>query len=144
MSPGGWLRPGATSDSTFEAPKVAGEKKMALLRGLDTLRAQGRMTWLEAEHGWGAAPEDIVDALSQDGFQECKRETTTSRRDLRPAGGVWQGVNKGTGSVASVVWADRWSRERAIVFIAIDGESFWNHTFSSLERDLYRDDGGES
>ena len=102
------------------------------------------MTWIEAEQGWGAVPEDIVNALSKDGFDECKRETTTSRRDLRPAGGVWQGVNTGTGSVASAIWVNRPPRARAIVFIAIDGESFRDYAVSSLERDPYGDDGGES
>jgi len=58
---------------------------MQPMHGLNELREQGRMTWIEAERGWGAEPEDIVDALSSDGFEECKRETTTSRRDLRPA-----------------------------------------------------------
>jgi hypothetical protein len=112
--------------------------------GLDELRAQGGMTWIEAEHGWGAALEDIVDALSKDGFEGCKRETTTSRRDLRPAGGVWQGVNVGTGSVASAIWVNRPPRARAIVFIEIDGEPFRDYAVSGLERDPYRDDGGES
>src|SRR3989449_7567627 len=59
------------------------------------------MTWIAQEHRWVATPEDIVTTLSNDGFEECKREMTTSRRDLRPAGGVWQGVNPRTGSVAS-------------------------------------------
>ena len=117
---------------------------MQPMHGLNELRKQGRMTWIEEEHGWVAAPEEIVGALSNDGFKECKRETTTSRRDLRPAGGVWQGVHTGTGSVASVVWVNRPSRPRAIVFIEIDGESFWGRTLRSLERDPYRDDGGES
>jgi hypothetical protein len=58
------------------------------------------MTWIEAEHGWGAVPEDIVDALSKDGFEECP--------------------------------------------LAIDGESFRDDALSSLERDPYEDDGGES
>jgi hypothetical protein len=114
------------------------------MHGLNELHAQGRMTWIEAEHGWGAAPEDIVDALSKDGFAECKRETTTSRRDLRPAGGVWQGVNTGTGSVASAIWVNRSPRARATVFIAIDGESVREYAFSSLERDPLRDDSGGS
>ena len=61
------------------------------------------MTWIEVAHGWVAAPDDVVEAVLLDGFEECKRETTTSRRDLRPAGGVWQGVKPGTGSVASIV-----------------------------------------
>jgi hypothetical protein len=117
---------------------------MEPMHGLNELRAHGRMTWIEAEHGWGAAPEEIVDALSKDGFEECKRETTTSRRDLRPAGGVWQGLNTGTGSVASAIWVNRAPRARATVFIAIDGESLRDHAFSSLERDPHGDDGDES
>ena len=62
-------------------------------------------------------------ALSKDGFQECKREMTTSRRDLRPAGGLWQGVNPRNGSVASAIWVTRPARHQAIVFIDIDGKS---------------------
>ena len=117
---------------------------MQAMTGVNALREHNRITWIEQEHGWIAAPEDVVNVLSGEGFEECKRETTTSRRDLRPAGGVWQGVNTGTGSVASAIWVNRPSRARATVFIAIDGESFRDHTFSSLERDPYRDDGGES
>ncbi len=81
------------------------------------------MTWIELEHGWLAAPEEIFKALSNDGFEECKREMTTSRRDRRPAGGVWQGVNMCTGSEASAIWVNRPVWHRAIVFIDIDGES---------------------
>jgi hypothetical protein len=143
VSPVRWLRPGATSDSAVGAPTVDGDKKVPL-NGLNVLREQGRMTWIEAEHGWSAALEDIVAALSKDGFEECKRETTTSRRDLRPAGGVWQGVNAVTGSVASAIWVGRPSRARATVFLAIDGESVRDYSVRSIERDPYRDDGGES
>jgi hypothetical protein len=113
------------------------------MHGLDELRKLGRMTWIEGEHGWVAAPEDILDALSTDGFEECKRETTTSRRDLQPAGGVWQGVNTRTGSVASAIWVDRPPRPRAIVFITIDGESVKNRGILGLEPDPYTEDGGE-
>ena len=86
-----------------------------------------------------------LDGLSGDKMQpECKRETTTSRRDLRPAGGVRQGVNARTGSVASAIRVNRPPWARAIVFITIDSEAFRDHAVSSLERDPYRDDGGES
>jgi hypothetical protein len=77
------------------------------MNAIEQLRGQNKMTWIEAVHGWLAAPEDIVDALANEGFVECKRATTTSRRDLRPTGGVWQGVNRSTGSVASTIWVDR-------------------------------------
>ena len=117
--------------------------KPGRLAGLDALREQGRMTWTAEERGWVAAPEEIVTALSDDGFQECKREMTTSRRDLRPAGGVWQGVNARTGTVASAIWVNRPGWQDAVVFIDIDGASFGSPASSTLERDPYREDGGE-
>ena len=60
------------------------------MAGVNDLRAQGRMTWIEQERGLLAAPEEILIALSNGGFVECKREMTTSRRDRRSAGGLWQ------------------------------------------------------
>ena len=102
------------------------------------------MTWVEPEHGWVAAPDEVMTALSNDGFAECKRELTTSRRDRRPAGGVWQGVNPRTGSVASAIWVTRAAFHQAIVFIDIDGESLAaEHGDAEVERDPYKEDGGE-
>ena len=92
------------------------------MTGLHELRARGGMTWIAQERGWVGAPDEIVRALSQDGFDECKREMTTSRRDCRPVGGVWQGVNPQTKSVASVIWVSRPALEPAMVFLEIDGE----------------------
>jgi len=93
------------------------------MRGFKALREHTRITWIERERGWVATPEDIVNALSNEGFEECKRETTTSRRDRHPAGGVWQGVDTRTGSVASAVWVNHAAWPRAVVFIEVDGES---------------------
>jgi hypothetical protein len=97
---------------------------MRQLKGFNELRQHSRMTWIEPEHGWAAAPEEIVSALSIDGFEECKRAITTSRRDSQPAGGLWQGVDTRTGSVASAIWVNRPAWQQAIVFIEVDGESF--------------------
>jgi hypothetical protein len=97
---------------------------MRAMTGFNALREQRRMTWMEREHGWAATPEDIVTVLSNEGFGECKREQTTSRRNRPPAGGVWQGVDTRTGSVASAVWVNRQSWPHDIVFIEVDGESF--------------------
>jgi hypothetical protein len=77
------------------------------MTGFNALREHTRITWLEQEHGWAATPEDIVTVLSNEGFEECKREQTTSRPNRRPAGGLWQGVNPRTGSVASAIWVNR-------------------------------------
>jgi len=113
---------------------------------LADLHSQGRMTWTEPERGWVAVPDEVVGALGRAGFEECKREMTTSRRDLRPAGGVWQGVNRLTGSVASAIWVARATQRHALVFIDIDGERLevrsgvlrWSEDVS------FRDEGGEA
>ena len=116
---------------------------MLQLHGLDELRGQGGMTWVAAERAWMAVPDDVVSALARDGFDECKRELTTSRRDSRPAGGVWQGVNTRTGSVASAIWVSRTAWPQAIVFITIDGVSVTG-AVADVAPDPYRDDGGEA
>ena len=95
--------------------------------GLDELRGRGGMGWVEKENGWLATPDDVMGALSKDGFAECKHETTTSRRDTRPVGGLWQGVNKDTGSVASAIWVNRATWPQAVVFITIDGVAVTDH-----------------
>ena len=77
----------------------------------------GRMHW--TGNGWLAEPEEVVDALARDGFQECKREVARNPSDRRPAGGVWQGLNSQTGAVASAVWVK--SPDQSLVFIEIDG-----------------------
>lgn len=96
---------------------------MRAMTGFNALRGRSRITWIEREHGWAATPEDIVTVLSNEGFEECKRELTTSRRNRRPAGGLWQGVNRRTGSVASAIWVNRPAWPHDIVFIEVDGES---------------------
>jgi len=111
---------------------------------LDELRGHGRMTWIEAEQGWLAAPEEIVNALSTDGFEESMREMTTSRRDSQPAGGVWQGINRRTGAVASASWVNRLLGPQALVFISVDGRLLKGDT-STAESDSHRgEDGGEA
>ena len=88
--------------------------------GLDGLRERGGMTWVDEARAWMARPDDVVDALVHQGFQECKREATRIPRDGHPTGGVWQGLDARTGSVASAVWVRRGDRD--LVFIDIDGE----------------------
>lgn len=112
------------------------------MRAFDDLCARGDMMWIAQEHGWAVAPEEIVTVLSGEGFQECKRELTTSRRDRQPAGGVWQGVNPRTGSVASAIWLARPPWPQTIVFIEIDGHSLQGSPETA--GDPYRDDGGEA
>lgn len=109
-----------------------------VMASLNDLRALGRMTWSEDERGWVGVPDEILDALGNDGFDQCKREMTTSHRDCRPAGGLWQGVNTRTGSVASAIWVTRPAPPQAMVFIQIDGESMGREG-----RDPDEEEGGQ-
>jgi hypothetical protein len=88
---------------------------------LDRLRAEGRMQWLHDVQAWRAEPDDVVGALSAQGFEECKRETARTPRGGRTAGGVWQGVDPQTGAVASTIWFCTPSTSPT-VFIAINGQ----------------------
>lgn len=110
------------------------------------LHDQGRLTWTEREHGWVAVLDEVLEALARGGFHECKRELTTSRRDLRPAGGIWQGVNGMTGSVASAIWVARATQRQALIFLEIDGEliKVSHGAARRPEDESYRDEGGES
>jgi hypothetical protein len=126
---------------------------MRAMMGFNALQECHRITWLELERAWVAAPEDIVTVLSAEGFEECKRETTTSRRDRHPAGGLWQGINTRTGSVASAIWVHRPAGRHAVVFVEIDGEALAGRLGRAsramaaparAERDPYQDEGGEA
>jgi hypothetical protein len=96
---------------------------MRQMPGFNELRQQRRMSWIAQQHGWVAVPEEIVSALSNEGFEECTRELTTSRPDRLAAGGLWQGFDPRTGSVASATWVNRPAWHYSLVFIEVDGES---------------------
>ncbi len=89
---------------------------------LNDLRHHGRMRWLGDERAWIASPDDVVAALADDGYREYKREEARSARHRPAAGGVWQGLNEETGSVASAVWINRMPSNDTLIFIEIDGQ----------------------
>jgi len=93
------------------------------MRRFHELRQQRRMLWMVHQHGWVVVPEEIVNAFSNAGFEECTRKPTTSRLDRLPAGGLWQGVHPRTGSAAPATWVNRPARHYTLVFIEVDGES---------------------
>lgn len=95
---------------------------MGALGRLEELCTHGQMRWTGQEDAWLARPDDVVSALSHEGFEEYKREVAHGRRGRRPTGGVWQGLNSRTGAVASAIWVTRPEADQALVFIDIDGE----------------------
>jgi hypothetical protein len=93
---------------------------MHSMDSLNELRAAGRMRWLGAADAWLAEADEVVRALAREGFEECKHEEARDRRH-HARNGVWQGLNRVTGGVASAVWVGSDHRDR-LVFIDIDGE----------------------
>jgi hypothetical protein len=91
------------------------------MEALDQLVREGRIAWVPDARAWSAEPGDIVDALAREGFAEFKADAARSRRDRTPAGGIWQGLDERTGAVASAIWVRGDDRERAVVFVDVDG-----------------------
>jgi hypothetical protein len=90
-------------------------------RRLDELQAGGRVRWKSGWHGWLAEPDEVVHALAGEGYEESKREVARTGHGREPAGGVWQGINRRTGSVASAIWVQPAGTPVPLVFIEIDG-----------------------
>ena len=126
---------------------------MQQIRGFDELRQQRRMSWMVQQQGWVAVPEEIVNAFSNEGFEECTRKPATSRLDRLQAGGLWQGVHPRTGSAVSATWVNRPARHYTLVFVEVDGDSLTEGQGVcgateplpvTRERDPYQDEGGEA
>lgn len=97
--------------------------RVEMVRTLAHLRETGTIAWDAQERAWVATPDEIVQALAGEGFEEYKHEVTRSGRGRRPTGGLWQGLNSRTGAVGSAVWIQRDGVDRALVFVDVDGES---------------------
>ena len=92
----------------------------------DTMKREGRLRWIPDERAWVARPDEIVEALAHEGFAEYKREIARNGQSAR--GGVWQGIDTRTGSVASAIWVNRSPETDALVFIDIDGHRLTEQT----------------
>jgi len=88
---------------------------------LEELREVGRMHWIDGAQGWRAEPDEVVNALTASGFEECKREIARTPRAGAVAGGVWQGVDPRTGAVACTTWFRESPTTPPLVFIEING-----------------------
>jgi hypothetical protein len=88
---------------------------------LDQLREFGRMHWLDAAQGWRVEPDEVVRALTAEGFEEYKREIARTPRGGGISGGVWQGIDHRTGAVASTIWVRDPTSNTPVVFIDING-----------------------
>ena len=90
------------------------------------LRRNGAMCWRAADHAWIADPAAVMQALTNDGFQEYRRELARRGRSpvaggVESSGGMWQGLDQDTGTVATVIWVTHATSEQSHMFIEIDG-----------------------
>jgi hypothetical protein len=69
---------------------------------------------------WLAPPDEMVGALISEGFEEYRCEIVRSRRDQRGLGGIWQGLQRSTARVVSVIWVNRGEARPAVVFVDSD------------------------
>ena len=97
---------------------------MQEMQCLAELRSQGRMRWTGAGRAWVASPGDVIDALGREGFEEYRRDEARVGSRREPPGGVWQGLDRRTGAVASAIWVRGTAPRAALVFIDIDGQAF--------------------
>jgi hypothetical protein len=89
---------------------------------LQTLARFPKGMRIGSNDAWLARPDDIVDVLMTEGFEEYRREVVRCRRDRRALGGMWQGLQRSTGSVVSVIWVTRGDARPAVVFVDLDAE----------------------
>ncbi len=87
----------------------------------DELRRDGAMSWHAEEHAWVGDPDGIMRALRGDGFEEYKCEVATGLPTHARTGGIWQGLDPRTGTVATIIWVVVGAAGEAHVFVEIDG-----------------------
>ena len=101
------------------------------MRHLNELERQGLMSWRIEEHAWVADPDRVVRALTDDGFQEYKREIAKDNRSHATSGGMWQGLDSRTGVVATVIWHATPQEPR--LFIEIDSRPFEGNPWAEID-----------
>jgi hypothetical protein len=105
---------------------------------LDDLQRQGAMTWRAANHAWVADPERVVRALTDQGFQEYKREIARTTRRPATSGGMWQGLNPRNGEVAVVIWVTHGTPPEVDVFIEVDGRPIEGTAWEEIDDAVLR------
>jgi hypothetical protein len=90
------------------------------------LERSGKMCWRAEDHAWIADPEHVVLALANEGFDEYRREIARRARSpeapsgIESSGGMWQGLDRRTGMIATVIWVTQATPAQSQVFIEID------------------------
>jgi hypothetical protein len=100
---------------------------------LEELERRREMRWRADERAWVADPEHVLRALAADGFEEYRREIAKGGGDRTASGGMWQGLDLRTGSVATVIWARHGPPQEAHVFVEIDGRPVEGSAWTEID-----------
>ena len=106
---------------------------------LGELERNGTMRWRAEDHAWIADPEDVVHALTNDGFHEYRREIARRARSpalsrgIESSGGMWQGLDQRTGIVAAVIWVTQATPAQSHVFIEIDSRQVEGSAWDEID-----------
>jgi hypothetical protein len=97
------------------------------------LERQRAMRWRADERAWVADPDQVIHALAADGYEEYRREVAKHGSDRPGAGGMWQGLDPRTASVATVIWARQGTPAESHVFIEIDGRPVEGSAWTEID-----------
>jgi hypothetical protein len=100
---------------------------------ISDLERQGALRWRAEDRAWVADPERVMRALVDDGYLEYRREIAKGGRDATASGGMWQGLDPRTGSVATVIWKTHASPQETRVFIEIDGRPVEGSAWTEID-----------
>jgi hypothetical protein len=103
------------------------------MQHIDELEQQGAIRWRVEDRAWVADPGHVIRALVSDGYQEFRREIAKRSGDGTSWGGMWQGLDPRTGSVATVIWAQQASPQEPHVFIEIDGRPLEGSAWTEID-----------
>jgi len=106
---------------------------------LGELERNGMMCWRAEDHAWIADAEDVVRALTDEGFHEYRREiarrarTPASSSGIDSSGGMWQGLDRRTGAIATVIWVTNPTPAQSHVFIEIEGRQVEGSAWDEID-----------
>ena len=103
---------------------------------LDALERCGAICWRAQDHAWIGDPERVVEGLAQEGFHEYRREMAKCRRTRAASGGVWQGLDPRTGTVATVIWVAHRPASESRVFIEVDGRPVEGSAWAEIDTEI--------
>ena len=103
------------------------------MQQITDLEQRGAMRWRSEDHAWIADPEEVVGALSREGYREYRREIANGTRDRAASGGMWQGLDPRTGNVATVIWVSHARPQESHVFIEIDGRPLEGDAWAEID-----------